>query len=198
MCAFTDALNVPVRLRSYETDDSVDLLSGADYSIWQAARATSAAATFFDSIKVGNQKYRDSATGYNNPVELVLEEALSIWPDGASRIQCLVSLGTGMPELKNFGDDLREIVATLEKIATETEVTEQRFRKNHGAQGMQGRYFRFNADRGLGNVGLDEHAKLDTIEAATKAYLEHHQTREQVKAFVESRASRECTSTSIQ
>ncbi|OBT75004.1 hypothetical protein VF21_06307 [Pseudogymnoascus sp. 05NY08] len=96
------SLNNPVRLRSYKTEDPVDTLSGSGCAIWQAARAASAAATFFDPIKIGSQLYVDGGTGYNNPIELVLEEAKSIWSNAPSRIQCLVSIGTGVPDHDDF------------------------------------------------------------------------------------------------
>lgn len=148
VCAFTKALNTPVRLRSYMTEDSVETLSSTGCRIWEAARATSAAATFFDPIVIGRQKYVDGATGFNNPVEAVLEEAVSIWPDAIPGIQCLVSIGTGVPDPKDFGDNLKEVINTLKAIATETEETERRFFQNHKHLGLGDRYFRFNVDKG--------------------------------------------------
>lgn len=75
VCAFTKALNVPVRLRSYANNAAADALGTSNCAIWEAARATSAAATFFDPIQIGRQKFVDGATGFNNPVEAVFEEA---------------------------------------------------------------------------------------------------------------------------
>lgn len=188
MCAFTKALNTPVRLRSYETADSVDTLSGSGCTIWQAARATSAAATFFDPMKIGSQLYVDGGTGYNNTVEVVLDEAKSIWSNAPSRIQCLVSIGTGVPDPADFGYNLKQVLATLKKIATETEITEQRFVKGHFQLGIGGCYFRFNVDKGLGGVGLDEHKRKDKIEAASELYLNDHRVREQITSFLTARA----------
>ncbi|QKD59085.2 phospholipase, patatin family protein, partial [Fusarium oxysporum Fo47] len=189
VCAFTNDLNVPVRLRSYSTADSVDSLSGSRCAIWEAARATSAAATFFDRIQVGRQYYVDGATGYNNPVEVVLEEANSIWPDALARIQCLVSIGTGVPDLRDFGDNLKGVFETVKEIATETEITQKRFLKNHVHLGVKGRYFRLNVNEGrLTGVGLDEHKKQGRIEIASEDYLEDPQTRTLVDEFLAVRA----------
>lgn len=180
------APNTLVRLRSYITDTSVDNLSTRTSTIWEAARATSAAATFFDPVKIGRQEYVDGATGANNPVEVVLEEAASIWPsiDMRSGIECLVSIGTGIPELQNFGDDLKAVLKTLKSISTETEATEARFAKSVESRGLAGRYFRFNVDRGLSGVALNEHLKLPIIEAASERYLEGHGVRSLIGAFV--------------
>ena len=172
MCTQSKSRNSPVLFRSYVTAESIDGLSTSGVKIWQAARATSAASTFFDPIKIGSQEFVDGATGRNNPVESVLAEASAIWPDARSRIQCLVSIGTGKSEFRDFGDNLAEIKRTLVALATETEDTEQRVYRNQESLGVDGRYFRFNVDRGLEGVVLDEYEKQGTIVAATEAYLE--------------------------
>lgn len=64
-----------VVIRSYESgsgeyDDLYDICR-----IWEAARATSAASTFFDPIQIGYQKYVDGALRYNNPIEKADEES---------------------------------------------------------------------------------------------------------------------------
>ena len=181
-------MNTPVRLRSYVTDDSIDSLAGSGCTVWEAARATSAAATFFDPIQIGRQKFVDGATGFNNPVEVVLEETLSVWPDAVSRIQCLVSIGTGIGDMKDFGDNMKEVIETLKAIATETETTEKRFFNNHAALGIGDRYFRFNVDRGMSGIGLDEHKKMDKIEAGAELYLADPRVKGIVEKFVKAHA----------
>ncbi|KAI3322944.1 hypothetical protein HD806DRAFT_545036 [Xylariaceae sp. AK1471] len=171
VCSFEKAFNTPTLFRTYATEATRKVAAAQDCSIWEAARATSAAATFFDPITIGQQSYVDGATGFNNPVEIVVEEARNIWPDALSRIQSIVSIGTGVPEPNNFGDGLKGILLTLKAIATETEQTHLRFLKNHEDLGLKGRYFRFNVTRGLKGVRLDDHAKITTIDAATRLYL---------------------------
>ena len=190
VCATSTARTRSVRLRSYTTADSVDSLSASDCTVWQAARATSAATTFFDKVQIGQQQFVDGATGANNPVEIVLEEAKSIWPDAIQkgRIQCLVSVGTGVPDLKKFGNNLKEVVETLKNIATETETTETRFYNNHRFLGIDGRYFRFNVDRGLYDVGLDDSEKMGEIEASAKAYLEAPRVKDLITRFLDAQA----------
>lgn len=167
---------------------AVDSFGTSKAAIWEAARATSAATTFFDPMPFGRQEFVDGATGYNNPVEVVLEEARELWPDWESRIQCLVSIGTGVIEPRDFGNNLPEVGKTLASLATETEKTEDRFNKNCVRNGVGDVYFRFNVEKGLDSVGLDEHAKVDKIEAATSAYLMGSRIRELVEKFVSARA----------
>jgi predicted acylesterase/phospholipase RssA len=64
-----------VVIRSYESgsgewDDLYEICK-----IWEAARATSAASTFFDPIQIGDQKYVDGALRYNNPIEKADQES---------------------------------------------------------------------------------------------------------------------------
>ncbi|KAF5981974.1 coenzyme A synthetase [Fusarium bulbicola] len=131
VCAHSKANNSPVNIRSYTTSTSVDSLSLLPCKIWEAARATSAASGFFDPIKIGWQDYVDGATGRNIPVEEVFNEAKVIWPDEPSRIQYFVSIGTGIPEPKDFGENLAEIQKAIIAITTETKDTERRFYENH-------------------------------------------------------------------
>jgi hypothetical protein len=146
---------------------------------------------FFDPIKIGRQEYVDGATGFNNPVESVFE-ARFIWPNAMTRIQCTVSIGTGVSDLKDFGDNMKEVVKTLKAISTETEETERRFFKNHRQFGLEDRYFRFNVQQGLANVELDEHEKVDKIESATERYLDLPEIREKADSFVAARPPNAC------
>ena len=66
-------------------------------AIWQAARATSAAPSFFKEMYIDNPlpgiNYVDGGLGHNNPAEVALEEAGQIWP--TAKHFCLISIGTG-------------------------------------------------------------------------------------------------------
>ena len=183
VCSYAKDKNIPTFFRSYRTKHNEILPSVTNCRIWEAARATSAAPTFFDPMVIGLQAYVDGATGMNNPVECVLDEAQMLWPDALSRIQSLVSIGTGKPESKDFGDNLKDIVLTLKSIATDTENTHLRFAKCIIDRGLQGRYFRFNVDRGMANVRLDDHEKIGSIEAATQAYIKSPDVKYNAELF---------------
>ncbi|KAJ3563826.1 hypothetical protein NPX13_g8067 [Xylaria arbuscula] len=73
-----------------------------DFRIWQAARATSAAQTFFKPYlhQPSQMMYEDGAVVRNNPVRLAYEEARRIWSAGAPP-DMVLSLGTGI----QIGDD---------------------------------------------------------------------------------------------
>jgi len=84
----------PTIFRSYHGEGA----SKSKCAIWEAARATSAAPSFFKPMTIRNPPplvtYIDGGLGYNNPAKLALIEAGRIW---AGKDVCLVSIGTGHP-----------------------------------------------------------------------------------------------------
>ena len=151
VCAIRREVAKPVRLRSYSSRE----VDEVDCKIWEACRATSAASSFFDPIRIGpfNEEFVDGATGCNNPIDEVLSEARIIWPDADRRIQCVVSIGTGEPALKPFGGNVKDVGKTLLALATDTKNTAERFLRAHTHIGLADRYFRFNVMKGLEDVG---------------------------------------------
>ena len=87
------------------------------------------------------------------------------------KVKRLVSIGTGVPSLKPFKADVLHIGATLVAIATETEATAERFQREQSALDSTGRYYRFNVDRGLEDIGLEEAKKAKEMAAATRRYM---------------------------
>lgn len=173
-----------------------DLLNSVQ--IWEACRATSAASTFFDPIAVGrfNEGFVDGATGANNPVWEVWNQAQLLWGPQPleNKIKCLVSIGTGVPSLKPFQDDVFHIGDTLVAIATETEQTAERFRRDKSHLDDRGQYYRFNVDRGLEDIGLEESKRRKEIAAATRRYVGSQGVFKQMQACAGSLARRECQS----
>jgi predicted acylesterase/phospholipase RssA len=153
--------------------------------IWQACRATSAATTFFEPIAIGpfDEEFVDGALGENNPIYMLWDQARVVWGEEELQrnLSCLVSLGTGMPSLMPVRDDALGIWATLKSLATETERTAQRFHNHHSRLDDEGRYYRFNVDRGLEDIGLEKSKKKNKIAAATGYYLDLQAVRRQLK-----------------
>ncbi|KAF1352908.1 hypothetical protein EJ07DRAFT_158921 [Lizonia empirigonia] len=111
------------------------------------------------------EEFVDEATDANNPVREVWDQAQLMWgPEPLEgRFKCLVSIGTGMPSLKPFKDDVLHISDTLIAMATETEQTAERFRRERQLLDSTGRYYRFNVMRGLEDIGLEEAAKVKEL-----------------------------------
>lgn len=164
--------------------------------IWEACRATSAASSFFDPIAVGRfgEEFIDGATGANNPVREVWDQAQLAWgPEPLEgQVKCLISIGTGVPSLKPFKDDVLHIGKTLVAMATETAQTAEKFRRERALLDDTGRYYRFNVVHGLEDIGLEESKKVKEMAAATRRYISSQDVYKQMQACAGSIAGREC------
>lgn len=142
-----------------------------------------------------SQEFVDGALGANNPVYALWNQAQDIWGDQLQvKLKCLVSIGTGVPALKPVQDDILGIWATLKELATETEKTAQRFHRDKSRLDDEGRYYRFNVDRGLEDIYLEESKKKNEIAAATRLYVESQAVFKQMKACANNIAGRKCQS----
>ncbi|KAJ8126223.1 hypothetical protein O1611_g7414 [Lasiodiplodia mahajangana] len=143
--------------------------------IWEAARATSAATSFFEPIAIDGRVYTDGATGANNPIHELWAEASSMYsPDDKWKLEdylkCLVSIGTGIPSRKPFGPGLIQVAAALKAIATGSEEKAEQFLRQHPSLVKKSILFRFNVVDGLQEVGLEAASRLGEIEASTYRY----------------------------
>lgn len=192
VCATAKETTGITRLRSYSLSDELDIPA----SICEAALATSAATTFFDSVSIGARKFVDGALGANNPVDEVESEASNIWcpetGDLKPLVKCFISIGTGNPGKKAIEDNIVKFSKTLVAIATETEKTADRFVERWRRHFDESRYFRFNVQQGLQNVGLAEYQEQGTIEAATEEYLKHQEQKFRVRDCVQNLKQKEC------
>ena len=167
-----------VRFRDYPR---VDLGIPSNISIVDAACATSAATSYFDEVNVNGRLYRDGGFGANNPVTEVWHEAREIWIKDDYEIQlgdilkCFVSIGTGFPKTEGMKEGVKGFIDTLKNMVTQTKRTADDFMRSHRnltkIDGTQ-RYFRFNVEQGLQDVGLEEWKKVHTIETVTEGYME--------------------------
>ena len=101
-------------------------------------------------------------------------------------------IGTGVPSLKLFRDDVFHIGKTLVAIAIETEQTVERFRRDKSHLDNSGRYYRFNVNHGLEEIGLEELKKRKEIATATRRYVGSQDVFKQMQACVDNVAGREC------
>jgi hypothetical protein len=107
-------------------------------------------------------------------------------------VKRVVSIGTGVPSLKPFKDDVLHIGETLVAIATETEVTAERFRRERALLDSTGRYYRFNVVWGLEDIRFEEAKKVREMAAATRRYLSSQEVYRQMQACADIMAAREC------
>jgi len=162
-------------------------------SIVQAARATTAAPTFFKAIEFGHptaQRYLDGGLQCNNPVKYVVEEARSLYPDRA--ISCVLSLGTGttgvigLERPDAFQNMLpTKLVGVLRAIATDCNEQSEAMARQLYQRDKPNSYFRLNVNEGLHNVSLAEWSRLNEVETHTVQYLRTNDVGQKVDQLVE-------------
>ncbi|KDR80872.1 hypothetical protein GALMADRAFT_135962 [Galerina marginata CBS 339.88] len=128
--------------------------SFADYKIWEAARATSAAPTYFPRIKLDDYEYVDGGLGFNNPVLLLMGEA-RLHFGFARPFGCLVTIGTGMGpniSLPAEGTNVfNNVVGTAGLLVSMWELATKGEHANQMAEPLceKGTYYRFNVGEKL-------------------------------------------------
>jgi predicted acylesterase/phospholipase RssA len=184
VCAMRTGNSEAAILRSYENDEPELLYD--ECTIWEACRATSAATTFFDPIKIGpfDQEFADAGVIYNNPIELLHREASAMWPDQMENA-CIISVGTGSAPGRRFQGNIKNIVEAMKSIVTQTERTANDFFLAHQGMVSDKRLFRFNVYHGLADVGLEEWKEKARIADSTQTYLMNGETRVKVKQCIE-------------
>jgi hypothetical protein len=175
----------PKALRTYASEHE----SALPCTIWQAARATSAAPTFFKPLELGEPpyvtKWIDAGMGFNNPSKALRKEAGRIWGDDFgqmnfnSRVGLFLSIGTGFPRIIRLeATTIAERISTkfqvplkavevMKAIVTDTETVHNDMRLDSD----QTMYHRFNVEQGLQEVDLFQYEKLEEIQTDSEAYL---------------------------
>lgn len=153
----------PTLFKTYDSDASFE-----ECTIWQVARATSAATTFFKPIKCGRDQieFIDAGFGYNNPCEVLIEEAQHAFP--AAKDLHILSIGTGLGDVVTIKDSRVSILKALKTMASSSTKVANRLRDKYRDTNS---YYRFNVDRGLDDVTLADWEKASTISAHTHNYL---------------------------
>lgn len=143
-------------------------------TVWQAARATTAAPGFFEPLPFENTTtLRDGALRNNNPIMEVMREIETEFGYRDADIDCIVSIGTGVSKTEFFRDDLVSVAKACGTIATDTEATETLFRSIYATPGklLHERYFRLEVDQGLQDMGMEEWKSMHNIWSITTTYL---------------------------
>ena len=94
-----------------------------------------------------------------------------------------MSIGTGVPTLQPVRDNILGIWATLKELATETEKTAERFRREKSSLDDEGHYYHFNIDHGLETIGLEDSKKQKDIASATRVYIKSQVVFKQITTY---------------
>lgn len=172
LTSLKNALGLPRILSTYDPNDRTT-------RIWEALRATSAAPTFFEEMQFGTPKvtYLDGGVGFNNPCAEVDYAAKALWDNRP--IGVIVSVGTGLQSLSSvkkmatwlpfgLGTDIA-LATALASMATSTARVDNEMRRMYNNSDT--RYFRFDVDRGLANISLEQWMKEDEMASLTEQYM---------------------------
>lgn len=186
LTSLKNALGLPRLLTTYDPNDRTT-------RIWEALRATSAAPTFFEEMQFGTPKvtYLDGGVGFNNPCAEVAYAAKALW-EGRS-IGIIVSVGTGLqsiPSVKKIaswlpfglGTDI-SLASALAGMATSTARVDNEMKRMYNDSDTK--YYRFDVDRGLADISLEQWMKEDEMASLTEQYMRDGQQVHRAKAFGE-------------
>ena len=175
--------NIPVLFRTYPSRETH---SGC--KIWEAARATSAAPTFFKFIEIGRgQPFIDGGLGRNNPSRVMLDEANMLFK--TRPIGCLVSIGNGQAEIISIPKPgfLQQVLPTdvieaLRAISTDCEAIHEDMQCLFA--NLSNTYFRLNVEQGMQGIGFSEWEKLANVEAHTTQYIKRKEVNKKLALLV--------------
>ena len=170
-----------------------DPLAAHSLPIWQAARATSTAPSYFGHMEIRGQTFLDGGIGSNNPSLAayfeVLEESRRLNTlAGASREIVIVSIGSGRSTFRSKPtsgplSDYRNILRLAKFMLTNTQDVHYYLQAFAGSSESMS-YFRFDAPTAT-PIKIDEWKSKGKIEAYTREYLDDAGVRDQIRRCAE-------------
>ncbi|KAL8923981.1 MAG: hypothetical protein Q9208_004265 [Pyrenodesmia sp. 3 TL-2023] len=188
----SEKISYPYVFRSYEyrhvTRHTMDSFlyprnpdDSPEFDIWQVARATSAAPSYFKSTRLFEYRYYDAAVNINNP-SLEMYKEVSLLNQAHESVELLLSLGTGNAR-KNTTKPKHALQKVLDDISDLVHQKIKAVRKQDDFT-----YYRWDVQNGLEDVRLDEWKPIDTgkdtlaqIHEATHRYLDSVDVQRQIR-----------------
>ncbi|KAK1776794.1 hypothetical protein QBC45DRAFT_204478 [Copromyces sp. CBS 386.78] len=181
-------VGAPQRFRSYVSKHDKKY---RDCKIWEAARATSAAPTYFGPIKIAHngeeEEFIDAAIGFNNPISEVLNEA-GLELDPSLEVGCILSLGCGTRprSLKKAGripgSGFKHFFRALFLMKeTTTDPEKDHYLIETRMSEFEDTYFRLSVPNGAAVVGLADYKKMGLLHKMTEDYLNQKEIKEMVE-----------------
>lgn len=211
-----DGVGLPYLFRTYDNlhkSEDADLqkldlnpAQAHDIPIWQVARATAAAPTYFKPMVIDGLEYLDGGFGANNPCFEAYEEVKKMNNNAKRCVRCILSVGTGKNEgISRFkGDGIQRYLNYwnfLRKWCTNSEeIHKVMVKARSGLEEADAfEYCRLNVEEGLGRMKLDEwrtrrffrtkggarnnNKTLETIRKHTEKYLGGAKVQEEIKNY---------------
>ena len=177
VCAVPNNQRKAERLRSYRSVDPI-ARDTSSFTIWEAARATSAAPLYFPKLEVHGTEYFDGGLDSNNPVVEIIEEAHQEFP--GMIIDTVVSIGTGKGTMPKPVPPFSNILLHFVHRSTDTEGQHERVMTERAFDDVRDGYYRFQGETDLGEIDLSNADKMDEIENLANAYLDSPKSRNMI------------------
>ena len=148
-----------------------------DIPIWEVARATSAAPTYFEPVKIEGLEYIDGGFGANNPSDELYREVKKMHNGSTKAVRLLISIGTGINTSSTRFTNKSGIFRYLnymnfaKKWATDSQRTHGYMIENAKQDGFK--YHRLNVEDGIGNMKLDEWNSRGKLRRTTGCVIGH-------------------------
>lgn len=150
-----------------------------DIPIWQVARATSAAPTYFKPVVIDGLEYIDGGFGANNPCAEIYDEVKRMNNNYEKCVHFILSVGTGKnKKLSRFqGHGIERYWNYLNfarKWATDAEKTHDQMLRDKRNSAFKFHYYRLNVEEGLGLMKLDEWRARGPIKRKIGSIIGNH------------------------
>ncbi|KAK7717711.1 hypothetical protein SLS64_003206 [Diaporthe eres] len=165
----------PDVLRNYATNAPTE--ENYECQIWEATSATAAAPIYFKPVELRKrrEKWVDGGLKRNNPINVAMEEVSRLQKSSFKdrEIGCVVSIGTGAPQITGVSSNLFGFLAGAVKMMTDSEdIAEQFANSSEGIRLTRAnRYFRFNVPQGMQDLQLDDWRETEKMRALAASYL---------------------------
>jgi hypothetical protein len=167
----------PVEDQEDRRPNPMEKLGPADSSlIWQVARATSAAPTYFNTIKIGEDEYGDGGFGSNNPSTLLFWEVSQMNHNIDAANALSISIGTGITRFTRFQEGpIRKPIGWLhaaKKVSTDCEKDHFEMLKITSS-GRKYPYHRFNVPEKATDPDAQPLSRWEHIKSSSKKWFGH-------------------------
>jgi len=153
-----------------------------DITIWEAARATSAAPTYFPEMKFKGVTFWDGGLLNNNPIDQLWNARFDAEP-----VRCILSLGASQPTKTVLGpfalvNKIKQIAGFLTDCEPKHKDFERMIRRMNTKRPdyEQIQYFRLNASTGSESIDLSDYRRIGDLEKYTNKYLDTPEAQEMI------------------
>lgn len=163
-----------------------------------AARATSAAPTFFPEVKFPERKpellFWDGGLLNNNPIDQLWYSRYELVQpeEPPPAISCVISLGTGYVKADSPSDSWFQLAGVASEVmdfATNTNAKGKDFSRhmtqlNKREEHKNTKYIRLNPPLGRDKIGLADYTKMEDLKIITRKYLKDEKNQEWIEKAV--------------